>query len=103
MGAQEQPNLDMLIAVEWDTLQGLKKALQDPDLSPTERAQLSNAVAYHMSVLNKMFSQRGEKAQFSDATLGDFIRKVDVKSFRTIRREFKLWTKRLSSEKSRQT
>jgi len=99
MNTQESPNLDKLIAIEWDTLQGLTKLLNDPKVSTGEKARLANAVAYHTSVLNKMLNQKGEAPRFNEASLGDFIKNVDAKTRVMIRRDFKLWTKRLSSKK----
>jgi hypothetical protein len=94
--AQESGNLDNLIAIEWDILRDLRKMLNDPELSIGERTRVANALAYHASVLNKMLSQKGEDSQFNDATLGDFIRNVDARTYRLVRREFRVWKRRLS-------
>ena len=96
MRAQESGNLDNLIAIEWDILRDLRKMLNDPELSTGEKTRVANALAYHASVLNKMLSQKGEDSQFNDATLGDFIRDVDARTFRLVRRDFKVWKRRLS-------
>jgi hypothetical protein len=94
--AQESGNLDNLIAIEWDILRDLRKMLNDPELSTGEKTRVANALAYHASVLNKMLSQKGEDSQFNDATLGDFIRNVDARTSRLVRREFRVWKRRLS-------
>ena len=96
MRAQESGNLDNLIAIEWDILRDLRKMLNDPELSTGEKTRVANALAYHASVLNKMLSQKGEDSQFNDATLGDFIRNVDARTSRLVRREFRVWKRRLS-------
>jgi hypothetical protein len=90
------PNLDRLIAIEWNILDDLRKMLGNPELSTGEKTRLANALAYHASVLNKLLSQEGEASQFDDATLGDFIKDVDARTFRLVRRDFRLWTRRLS-------
>jgi hypothetical protein len=89
-------SLDKLIAIEWGILRDLKRMLSNPELSTGEKTRVANALAYHASVLNKLLSQKGEDSQFNDATLGDFIRDVDARTFRLVRRDFKVWTRRLS-------
>jgi hypothetical protein len=83
--------------MEWDIFLDLKKKLQDPRLSKGEQARLANALAYHASVLNKLFAQKGEDPRFTNVTLGDFLK--DVRVFRLVRRDFKAWTRKLSSRK----
>jgi hypothetical protein len=96
----KKPNLDKLIAMEWDILRDLKKKLSDPELSTGEQVRVANALAYHASVLNKLLGQKGEDSQqFNNATLGDFILNVDAKMRRYTIRSFKIWMKRLSSKK----
>jgi hypothetical protein len=95
--SKKTANLDKLIAIEWDILRDLKKMLHNPELSTGEKTRVANALAYHASVLNKLLSQKGESSQFSEATLGDFIK--DVRLLKLIRRDFKAWTKRLSLKK----
>jgi hypothetical protein len=92
-------SLDKLIAIEWETLRDLRKTLRNPELSTGEKTRVANAIAYHASVLNKLLSQEGKDSQFNDATLGDFIKDVDSKMRRLVRRDFKVWTRRLSLKK----
>jgi len=94
--AQESGNLDNLIETEWDILHDLRKMLNDPKLSIGEKTRVANALAYHASVLSKMLSQKGEGAKFDDATLGDFIRTVEPRICRLVRRDFRVWKRRLS-------
>ena len=99
MRTHKSASLDKLIAIEWETLRDLKRMLSNPELSTGEKTRVANALAYHASVLNKLLSQKGEDSQFNDATLGDFIRDVDARTFRLVRRDFKVWTRRLSLKK----
>jgi hypothetical protein len=92
-------SLDKLTAIEWNILRDLRKMLSNPELSTGEKTRVANAIAYHASVLNKLLSQEGKDSQFNDATLGDFIRDVDARTFRLVRRDFKVWTRRLSLKK----
>jgi hypothetical protein len=91
--------LDKLIAIEWDILRDLRKTLRNPELSVSEKTRVANALAYHASVLNKLLNQKGEDPTFNEATLGDFIKDVDAKASRLVRRDFKVWTRRLSLKK----
>jgi hypothetical protein len=93
------PNLDRLIAIEWNILRDLRKMLSNPELSIGEKTRVANALAYHASVLNKLLGQKGEDSKFNEATLGDFIRNVDARMLRLVRRDFKVWTRRLSLKK----
>jgi len=97
--AKEEVNVDKLIGVEWDMLTDLRKMLSDPALSTGEKIRLANALAYHATVLNKLLAQKGEDSEFNEATLGDFIRGIDTTSRRRIRRDFRVWTRRLSLKK----
>jgi hypothetical protein len=99
MHAHKRPNLDRLIAMEWDILRDLRNMLRSPELSISERTRVANALAYHASVLNKLLGQKGMDSQFNDATLGDFIRNVDARMLRLVRRDFKVWTRKLSLKK----
>ena len=96
MRTHKSANLDNLIATEWDILRDLRRMLRNPELSTGEKTRVANALAYHASVLNKLLSQKGEASQFDDATLGDFIKDVDSRMRRLVRRDFKVWRRRLS-------
>ena len=90
------PSPDRLIAIEWQILRDLKKALRKQGLSIEEKTRVANAVAYHASLLNKLLNQKGEESQFNDVTLGDFIRDIEPSARRMVRRDFRTWTRRLS-------
>ena len=99
MRTHKSASLDKLIAIEWEILRDLRKTLRNPELSTGEKTRVANALAYHASVLNKLLSQKGQDSQFNDATLGDFIKDVDSRMRRLVRRDFKVWTRRLSLKK----
>jgi hypothetical protein len=92
-------NVDKLIGLEWEIIEDLKKMLKDPNLTAAERIRAGNALAYHASVLNKLYTQKGEESKFNDATLGEFIMGVEPRMVYRIRMDFKRWTKKLSLKK----
>ena len=93
--------LDKLIKIEWDILRDLKKMLQNPGLSTGEKTRVANALANHASVLNKLLSQKGEDPRVNEATLGTFIKEIQVQPriARLIRRDFRIWMRKLSLKK----
>jgi hypothetical protein len=93
-------SLETLIQMEWDIIHILHRKLKDPDLTVTEWTQAAKALGYHMSNLNKMLNQKGESSQFDEQNLGEFIKDIEPKILRRIRRDFKTWTRRLSLKKS---
>jgi hypothetical protein len=83
--------------MEWDILNELKKMLNNPELSPSEKARIANGIAYHASVLNKLLSQKEEDTEPKETTLGDFISQINSKRMRRlVRREYRSWQRRLS-------
>lgn len=92
----EPANLETLIQMEWDVVHILHKKLKDPDLTVAEWTQAAKALGYHMSNLNKMLSQKGENNQFNEQNLGDFIKDIEPRIQRRVRRDFKIWTRKLS-------
>ena len=93
---RKKAGLDRLIAIEWDILRDLRKMLQDKGLSPGEKTRVANSLAYHASVLNKLLSQKGEDQQFNESTLGDYIKLVEPRTARLVRRDFRVWMRKLS-------
>jgi len=91
--------LDKLIDEEWDIYYDLKNKLNNPELSMPEQIRMANALAYHSSVLSRLLNQKGEGSRFDDVTLGEFVKNVDARVYRIVRREFKFWTKKRSSKK----
>ena len=92
----ETPSRDELIKREWEVITELQKMLKDPELTVNEKLHASNVLAYHMNNLNKMLMQRGEKEQFEDQNLGDYVRGVEPRIARTFRRDFRVWKRTLS-------
>ena len=92
----KEASLDKLIRIEWDILRDLRKMLRNPDLSTGEKTRIANALAYHASVLNKLLSQKGVDQQFNESTLGDYIKLVEPRIARLVRRDFRVWTRKLS-------
>ncbi len=97
--AKQVDGQDKLIRIEWQILRDLKRTLKKKELSIEEKTRVANAIAYHASLLNKLMSQKGESAEFEDTTLGDFIRDVTPSVRCAIRRDYRSWMRRLSSEK----
>ena len=92
----ETPSRDELIKREWEVITELQKMLKDPELTINEKLHASNVLAYHMNNLNKMLMQRGEKEQFEDQNLGDYVRGVEPRIARNFRRDFRVWKRTLS-------
>ena len=92
----ETPSRDELIKKEWEVITELQKMLKDPELTINEKLHASNVLAYHMNNLNKMLMQRGEKEQFEDQNLGDYVRGVEPRIARNFRRDFRVWKRTLS-------
>jgi hypothetical protein len=90
------PSREELIDMEWETINELRKMLKDPDLTVVEKTHAANVLAYHTNTLNKMLSQKGEKDQFNDQNLGDYLLGVEPRIVRRFRRDFRTWKKTLS-------
>src|SRR3990170_8479324 len=88
----EPANLETLIQMQWDVVHILHKKLKDPDLTVAEWTQAAKALGYNMSILNKMLSKKGENNQFNEQNLGDFIKDIEPRIQRRVRRDFKIWT-----------
>ncbi len=87
-----------MIAIEWDILNDLKNMLSTTTVR-TEKLRLSNAVAYHAIILNKLLTQKSAEAEFNEETLGDFVagrHNAEGRMRRLIRRDFRDWQKKLS-------
>jgi hypothetical protein len=98
--AQKEPdNFETLIQMEWDIVHELHKKVKDPDLTTTEMTKASNVLGYHMSNLTKMLNQKGHSSPFDEQNLGEFIRDLQPRTFRRVKRDFKTWTRRLSSRR----
>jgi hypothetical protein len=92
----EHPSREELIDMEWETLNELRKMLKDPDLTVVEKTHAASVLAYHANTLNKMLAQKGEKDQFNDQNLGDYLLGVEPRIARRFERDFTTWKKTLS-------
>ncbi len=92
----EFPSHEALIQSEWNTIKQLEKMLADPELTIKEKTSVANVLAFHANTLNKLLAQRGEKEQFDEQNLGDFIQRIEPRIFRRYRRDFRVWKRALS-------
>jgi hypothetical protein len=73
--------------------------LADSELTIKEKTAVANVLAFHVNTLNKLLAQSGEKEQFDEQNLGDYIRNVEPRIARHIRRDFRRWKRALSSKR----
>jgi hypothetical protein len=92
----ELPSRDGLIKREWEVINELQRMLKDPELTVTERTHVANVFAFHANTLNRLLAQKGEKEQFEDQNLGDYVRGVEPRIARHFRRDYRIWKKTLS-------
>lgn len=95
----EPPTLDGLIKREWEMINDLQKMLKDPELTVSEKTRVATVFAFHANTLNKMLTQKGEKNQFEDQNLGDYVRGIEPRIARLFRRDFRVWKRALTSRR----
>jgi hypothetical protein len=95
----EAPTLEGLIQREWEMINELQKMLKDPELTVTERTRVATVFAFHANTLNKMLAQKGDKNQFEDQNLGDYVRDIEPRVARRFRRDFTVWQRALTSRR----
>ena len=95
----EQPCNENLIKTEWATIKQLEKMLVNPELTVKEKTGAANVLAFHVNTLNRLLSQRGEKEQFNEQNLGDYVKNIDPRVARHFRRDYGVWKKALSLKK----
>lgn len=95
----EPPTREGLIKREWEMINELQRMLKDPELTITERTRVATVFAFHANTLNKLLTQKGEKDQFEDQNLGDYIKGVEPRIARRFRRDFRVWKRALSSRR----
>jgi hypothetical protein len=88
-----------LLQSEWATIKQLEKWLADPELTVKEKTNVAGVLAFHANTLNKLLSQSGEKDQFDEQNLGDYVRSVEPRIARHFRRDFRTWQRTLSSRR----
>ena len=102
--SKEKPQAEIasregLIKREWEIINELQRMLKDPDLTVAEKTRVATVFAFHANTLNKLLTQKGEKDPFDDQNLGDYIRGVEPKVARRVRRDFRIWKRTLSFSK----
>ncbi len=95
----EAPTLEGLIQREWEMINNLQKMINDPELTVNERTRVATVFAFHANTLNRMLNQKGEKNQFEDQNLGDYVRGIEPRVARRFRRDFRVWKKALTSRR----
>lgn len=97
---EKPPNTQALIQTEWSTIKSLQNMLSDGTLSVKEKTSVASVLAFHVNLLNKLLVQTGADEQFSEQTLGDYIRTVEPRIARHFRRDVRLWKRALTSRRS---
>lgn len=92
----QTPTHKELLQTEWAIIKQLEKMLLDPELTVKEKTNVANVLAFHANTLNKLLMQKGEKDEFDEQNLGDYVRRVEPRIARTFRRDFRLWKRTLS-------
>jgi hypothetical protein len=95
----ELPTREGLIKREWEMINELQKMIKDPELTIMERTRVATVFAFHANTLNKLLTQKGEKDQFEDQSLGDYLKGVEPRIARRFRRDFRVWKRALSSRR----
>ncbi len=94
------PSIEALIETEWEIMNELKEILSDPELTIDEKTHVANAFALQANVLNRLMKKNGaEKDSFEEQNLGDYLQGVEPRIFRRVRRDFRVWKRRLSSKR----
>ena len=93
---KQTPTHEALLQSEWATIKQLEKMLSDPELTVKEKTNVASVLAFHANTLNKLLSQNGQKDQFDEQNLGDYVRRVEPRVAKCFRRDFKIWKRTLS-------
>ena len=93
---KQTPTHEALLQSEWATIKQLEKMLSDPELTVKEKTNVASVLAFHANTLNKLLSQNGQKNQFDEQNLGDYVRHVEPQVAKCFRRDFKTWKRTLS-------
>ena len=95
----ETASIEGLIKREWEIITELQRMLKDPDLTVAEKTRVATVFAFHANALNRMLVDKGEKDPFDNQNLGDYVRGVEPRVARRIRRDFIVWKRTLSFRK----
>jgi hypothetical protein len=96
----KRPTVEELISTEWATLKQLEAMLCDPELTVKERTSVANVLAFHVNTLNRLLLQTGQKEEFDEQNLGDFVRGVEPRIANQFRRDIRAWKRTLSLRRS---
>ena len=95
----KSPTLEELIKIEWEMIVDLKKMLKDTELTVTEKTKVTSVYAYHINTLSRLLAKKGENNLFEEQNLGDFVRGVEPRIARRVRRDFRSWQRITLSRK----
>lgn len=90
------PTTELLIQSAWATIKQLEKMLADPELTVKEKTGVANVLAFNINILNRLLAQKGDKEQFDEQNLGDYIIAIEPRIARCFRRDFKVWKRALT-------
>lgn len=91
------PSIEALIENQWEIMNELKEMLKDPELTVEEKTRVANAFAFQANTLNRLMKKNGiEKDSFEEQNLGDYLKGVEPRIFRHVRRDFRVWKRALS-------
>ena len=94
------PSIEALIETQWEIMNTLKEMLNNPELTTDEKTHVANAFALQANVLNRFMKKTGaEKDSFEEQNLGDYLQGVEPRISRRVRRDFRVWKRRLSSKR----
>jgi hypothetical protein len=95
-----RPTQEELVSSEWATIKQLENMLRDPEIPVKEKTGVANVLAFHVTILNKLLLQTGQKLDLDEQNLGDFIRGVEPRIARCFRRDVRVWQRALSLRRS---
>ena len=95
----ESASFEGLIKREWEIINELQRMLKDPDLTVAEKTRVATVFAFHANTLNNLLTKKGEKDPFDDQNLGDYVRGVEPRVARRVRRDFMIWKRTFSFRK----
>lgn len=99
--SKDEPQVELasfegLIKREWEIINELQRMLKDPDLTVAEKTRVATVFAFHANALNRMLTKKGEKDPFDDQNLGDYVRGLEPRIARRVRRDFEVWKRTLT-------
>jgi hypothetical protein len=92
----EAASIEGLIQREWEIINELQILLKNPELTVDEKVRVANVFAFHANTLNRLLKKNGEKESIEELSLGDYLKGVEPRIARRIRRDFIGWKRTLS-------